>query len=138
MEWVEFTREEYPVLLADSIGCSVNVYWAPHVKYVLDKLRDLNVTYRGIKVLQIKEKFGSLRIYTQIKSTGATVPEEVLAHIDSMIMQAEKNCANTCVECGSTDGVKVGFRATDSGWLLPLCDAHRCVSKFELEDNDSV
>jgi hypothetical protein len=127
-EWTEFTREEYPVLLADSIGCSASGHWAPYVRTALDSLNRLTDTYPNIRVIQVKEKFGTLRTYTSIKNGTDPVPEEVLAEIEATTTQAEKNCANTCVECGSHDDVKIGFRTVDSGWLLPLCKEHRCTT----------
>lgn len=127
-KWTEFTREEYPVLLADSIGCSASGHWAPYVRTALDSLNRLTETYPNIRVIQVKEKFGTLRMYTSIKNGKIPVPEEVLAEIEATTTQAEKNCANTCVECGSHDEVKIGFRTVDSGWLLPLCKEHRCTT----------
>ena len=133
--WTEFTREEYPILLADSIGCSAPGHWAQYVRTALDSLNRLTNTYPNIRVIQVKEKFGTLRIYTSIKKgTGTgTVQEEVLAEIGAIIELAEKNCANTCVECGSHVDVKLGFRNVDSGWMLPLCKEHRCTTQYDID-----
>lgn len=62
---------------------------------------------RGVAVLQIKEKFGTLRFY----AGGA--PEDLYAKIEA----AERASAATCEDCGEPGRLRTG------GWLRTLCDA---------------
>lgn len=67
-----------------------------------------------IEVLQIKQKFGGLRIYTNFHT------EE----LDKLIEEAEKKAYNTCEWCGSTKNVTTKPKRV-SGWILTLCEKCR-------------
>ena len=60
-----------------------------------------------IEILQIKEKFGGLRIYTSFST-----PE-----LDQLIDDAEEQSFKTCEYCGSTENVS----QTKTGWIKTLC-----------------
>jgi hypothetical protein len=60
----------------------------------------------GVEILQIKEKFGTLRFYV------SAAPEHVLDAID----EAEKGSRVTCEDCGARG------KARDDGWIRTLCD----------------
>jgi hypothetical protein len=53
------------------------------------------------KIVQIKEKFGSLRIYY------INANHEIFNHIKKLIYQTELNSMNTCELCGSSKTVKL-------------------------------
>lgn len=59
-----------------------------------------------IEILQIKEKFGGLRIYTSFST-----PE-----LDQLINDAEEQSFKTCEYCGSTKNV-----SQTTGWIKTLC-----------------
>ena len=59
-----------------------------------------------IEILQIKEKFGGLRIYTSFST-----PE-----LDQLIDDAEEQSFKTCEYCGSTENV-----TQTTGWIKTLC-----------------
>lgn len=59
-----------------------------------------------IEILQIKEKFGGLRIYTSFST-----PE-----LDQLIDDAEEQSFKTCEYCGSTENV-----SQTTGWIKTLC-----------------
>lgn len=61
----------------------------------------------GGKVVQVKEKFGGLRVYTE----GDNPPD-----LDDLCEAAE----TTCVECGAP-----GAMTTKRGWISPRCEAHQ-------------
>jgi len=61
----------------------------------------------GVEILQIKEKFGGLRVYT---TNGCS--EELM----DMIIAAEKASYSTCEMCGQP-----GSRKSD-GWIKTACD----------------
>jgi hypothetical protein len=63
---------------------------------------------RGLKILQIKEKFGGLRFYY------APFDEQ----FNELVAVAEERCDQTCEWCGKP-GTKSGF-----GWIKTLCDEH--------------
>lgn len=64
---------------------------------------------RGLKILQVKEKFGGLRIYY------SPIDKE----IDKLIMKAEEQCAHVCEECG-----KPAKLSSKNHWLKTVCEEH--------------
>jgi hypothetical protein len=116
MNFVEFTTEQYPELLKNNIGCCVVEAWAPTVKHALDDLEALRAAGADIQVIQIKEKFGSLRMY--VKGSGYAQAEPIVA-------KAEIETQSICSVCGSKEDVKRGVKAKNDGWILTLCKEHR-------------
>lgn len=72
----------------------------------------------GIEIYQIKEKFGTLRIY--INSVYHT-PEEraVLEPIEQAMAAAENRSSTICEVCGAP-----GVHARHRGWFKTTCPAH--------------
>jgi hypothetical protein len=64
--------------------------------------------YHPFEVLQVKEKFGTLRFYTNFETK----------EISNYIEEAEKKSAHTCEVCGEEGKLRTG------GWLMTLCDEH--------------
>jgi hypothetical protein len=62
------------------------------------------------KVVQIKEKFGGLRIYYDGRSD----------YIDGLISMAECYSYKTCEACG-----KPGAKTNHGGWMATLCEEHK-------------
>lgn len=81
----------------------VGVGWNSIVEDAIDRLNPFNV-----EITCIKEKFGSLRIYT------SRMPEPVL----DILGKASDLSIETCEECG-----KPGKRRA-SGWIKTFCDDH--------------
>jgi hypothetical protein len=79
--------------------------WADIAQQLQERLEPF-VAAGGV-VLQVKEKFGGLRVYTQ----GHDVPD-----LDDLCEAAEK----TCVECGSP-----GTMSARHGWVSPRCEEHK-------------
>jgi RNA polymerase-binding transcription factor DksA len=71
-----------------------------------------------IYILQIKEKFGGLRIYLQ-------GPKQ----FQDMADKAEENSYHICMDCGSP--INVG--QTQTGWIRTICKD--CAAKANLLDN---
>ena len=67
--------------------------WIPAVRECFSKLKALNIP--NFKVLQVKEKFGRLRIYytPQLSMTEYSIVEKIL-------IEAENRCDETCEGCG--------------------------------------
>lgn len=62
-----------------------------------------------LKATQVKEKFSTLRYYTNYTSD----------EIEKAIIEAEKQSAITCETCGEK-----GKSRNNRGWLVTLCDEH--------------
>jgi hypothetical protein len=86
----------------------------------LDELEALRLSGVDIRVAQIKEKFGSLRIY--VRGEGYSEAEPI-------ITRAEIETESICSVCGSTEDVQRGTREKDSRWILTLCKEHRYIPK---------
>lgn len=92
-------------------GFTVTDGWRDLVCDLVDQLDLLQVPY---EILQIKEKFGGLRFYTQAKDA----PEEFRA----LVAKAEAASLSICEDCGAA-----GERRGD-GWIRTLCKP--CDVKF--------
>lgn len=64
-------------------------------------------------ITQIKEKYGTLRWYTNWTTEG----------LETIIRKYEELSSKTCIDCGKP-ATKIG-----KGWISPYCDS--CASKFE-------
>jgi hypothetical protein len=78
--------------------------WASIAQQLQERLEPFVAA--GGKVLQVKEKFGGLRVYT----AGDDLPA-----LDDLCEAAGK----TCVECGAP-----GTMSARYGWISPRCEAH--------------
>lgn len=79
-----------------------------------DTFRDLSDYGFSGTVVQVKEKFGALRIYFEYGST----PEDAHELCNKRCTLAETLSESTCEYCG--DGT--AKRRTIGGWLSTLCD----------------
>jgi len=74
------------------------------------------------KVLQIKEKFGTLRFY-------ASFPEEYTERGWNLIFKAEEESAETCETCGQPGEMRI-----NDGWRSVNCED--CFNKKDDEESD--
>ena len=84
---------------------SVGKGWAPLVNRVFDKLE---TTKGSIKIVQVKEKYAGLRIYTDYSNK----------ELDAVINQAERQSLTMCEQCGKSGKVR------GKGWYYTSCDEH--------------
>jgi hypothetical protein len=70
--------------------------------------------HRKIEILQIKEKFGGLRIYCRAPELNEKVGRE----LSKAVARAEQKSFETCEVCG-----KPGNKGGD-GWIKTFCPAH--------------
>jgi hypothetical protein len=98
--------------------------WYPIVTALDRKLADLD---RGYRVLQVKEKFGTLRYYWDPDETNPS--ETVREQGEEFVRAAELLSARTCDECGSA-----GSLLHRRGWLRTLCGA--CASSLGYETSE--
>lgn len=89
--------------------------WFELLKNLVTELEPL-AKKDGIRALQVKEKFGTLRFYTNY-----TNPE-----VDSLIEQAEDRSEVTCEACGAP-----GKISTNKGWVMCRCD--QCMETINKE-----
>ena len=95
--------------------------WVPLVERTILRLREIG--WRG-EIRQIKEKWGTLRIYVDHDLEATS--EEIRRQADRIIAEAERESGAICEVCGQpgrTDGPPTGM----SGPVLTLCEPHRRV-----------
>lgn len=92
-------------LKEDTADC-VGKGWRPLVQSLIDQCHA-----EGVKILQIKEKFGGLRFYTEPHQSAV---------LEEMIRGAENGSFHICEDCGTTEDVKHG-NLKESGWIKTLC-----------------
>lgn len=113
-------RDQKTTKYGIQFGLECATGWYKHIRDACLKIEALVAAMpeqerEGFRVLQIKEKFGGLRLYM-----SATTPE-----IDAVIGEAESACSTTCEICGG-----YGRSGTTGYWIRTLC--HPCHEK-ELE-----
>lgn len=81
---------------------------------MIDELNDILVKFNFVdkyRIMQIKEKFGSLRWYDN------GVPKEAYEEYSEWLDKIEILSEKTCISCGEL------ATHTTSGWIVPLCDS---------------
>ena len=103
-------RSDYPALWFRDrfFGFECGAGWLQIIKELFDELVPLAKDSPEFCILQVKEKFGDLRVY----AAGTT--EEIDAAID----RAECKSNETCDRCGEK-----GIKRMD-GWISVRCDLH--------------
>ena len=94
----------------DLFGVEHNSGWMGLTLPILDEIKHYNQGKEiedQVHILQIKEKFGSLRIYLD------NAPE----YIRDMVRKAEKNSYLICENCGSP----INVTTKGPGWIRTLC-----------------
>lgn len=82
---------------------------------LLDNLSNKISEYHDIiDVRQVKEKFGTLRIYCDINTDNPTIKE----HIQTLIIETEKSSSKVCESCGCRDNVNTSYI---KNWYITLC-----------------
>ena len=101
-------------------GIETGPGWKEIVLSYLPKLSKIvkENNIEDFRIVQIKEKFGTLRIYTRGSSN-----EE----IQNLISEMEKICDSTCDRCGSKEGILRG-----NGWVRVTCD--ECEEKQRIKN----
>lgn len=89
-------------------GYEMDDGWKPFVKEAVEKIVKLGRKVdKDFQILQVKEKFGGLRIYTS--------PD--IDEVETIIEEAEKKAKITCERCG-----KEGSLQAKDRWLKTVCD----------------
>ena len=99
------TGVNYDGYTRDFAKQSVGKGWHNLIDEVFDKLEK---RFKMIKIIQVKEKWGGLRIYTDYSN------EE----FDKFIQEIEKRSFTICEDCGSPGNLREG------SWYRTLCEHH--------------
>ncbi len=87
-------EQKYKSILATSYGFETPQGWLPLLEEFLEKA----INFEGwFKIVQIKEKFGGLRIYID---TEDDIPNEIRTMIEGLISEAEFKANRSCHDCG--------------------------------------
>ena len=99
-----------------SFGFSCGDGWFDIIYDLSKEINDLckNIDPYPITVLQVKEKFGSLRYYYNVICDD----DNLFNKIEEFILNAEKRSNKTCEECGKFSGSKTQI----NGWVSNLCE----------------
>jgi hypothetical protein len=115
-------REKYPKMYDESYDLYVGPGWHKLIEELSHLIQSrINWSIKTsnpipqVKMRQIKEKFGGLRIYYDGGDDA----------IGGMVDMAEAIAEFTCEECG-----KPG-RYRDGGWIKTLCDEHDYLRKLK-------
>ncbi len=105
--------KNFPKLFKDIDQGNIDVPrgWDTVVFQLCEKLSEY-----PIQVVQIKQKFATLRVYLS-RDTKFNVDEETNAHIHALIRAAEEEVDGICEECGDTADIK----KTQYGFIQNLC-----------------
>ena len=106
----EKLMEKYKGNLKLQFGIECGVGWYKLIDNTLMKIKKL---YPKIEIVQIKEKFGMLRVYT------GGIPYKVSRRIQTIIQKAEQTSGIICEQCG-----KPGKVCKINGWYSTLCERH--------------
>jgi len=98
--------------------------WEPIIRRLSEKLEPI-ARETGLRALQVKEKFATLRFYVGYEDGSRIVPAEVCA----AIAVAERESARTCERCGAP-----GRLSRVGGWYLTLCDVCRAREDGQLAE----
>ena len=110
------TFEPFRDMFKQSFGVSTNPGWYPMVEKLLLDFRALPREDGMVRVNQIKEKFGGLRVYVEVSGSG-----DFKERVRGMIEQAEKQASRTCEFC-SNPGV---LRSAE--WMRVTCEKHSTI-----------
>lgn len=100
----EIIHDETKSCMAWGIECGNG--WYDILDEMMAKIASLNLP--DFRFSQIKEKFGTLRVYTDYFDEKA----------ERIIVEAERKSAMTCEVCGKSGSPRGG------GWIKTLCDEH--------------
>ena len=107
------TFEPFRDMFKQSFGVSTNPGWYPLVEKLLLDFRALPQEYGMVRVNQIKEKFGGLRVYVEVSGSG-----DFKERVRDMIEQAEKEASRTCEVCAGPGALRTGI------WMRVTCEKH--------------
>lgn len=117
-DWIRDTKTRFPRLFRepDRYDFTCGEGWKGIVTDLLEKLDALPLP--PLKILQIKQKFGELRVYVDGGSEETS----------QLIREAEAACQNVCEGCGVP-----GAKTNEGGWIRTLCPSCLLKRRREIE-----
>ena len=118
-------EDKYKDFLSLTYGFEIDSGWLPVVEDFLEKASNYK---DSVRIVQIKEKYGSLRIYTQHKLMdendwdSGVRDEEGYKMIESLIEEASFRARLTCYGCSTEHNVNKRFSHS------PFCET--CYEKI--------
>ena len=107
------TFEPFRDMFKQSFGVSTIPGWYPLVEKLLLDIRALPKDDGMVRVNQIKEKFGGLRVYVEVSGS-----DDFKERVRDMIEQAEKEASHTCEFCSDPGVLRT------SEWMRVTCEKH--------------
>ena len=117
-EWRHDMMRRYPQLFGQSGYPTVGEGWRDLLDRALARIAAAVAgegSGGGLRIVQIKEKFGSLRLYYH----GHQLSKAADAKVREAVELAEARSACTCEECGAE-----GQLYNRSGWYMTRCPRH--------------
>lgn len=113
-------QASFPNLMGECFDCSCPRGWTGPARRALRELSRLQKSrIPSLRVVQIKEKFGGLRIYSVVENYDPAI-DSIIHHdstVGSVIAKAERACYFRCQDCG-----KLGRLRVLHGWHATLCE----------------
>lgn len=100
--------KDCPEIFLNCISWTVGNGWTPIVNKLLERLIELDP---GVQIIQIKEKFGGLRVYCD------NVADDREVRVAVLVSGFEALADRTCEHCGSTNDVE----RRGPTWLKTYC-----------------
>ena len=91
--------------------------WFDIIYSLCEEVEKLVKDIKEFEVIQVKEKFGGLRFYTNFSND----------EIHKLVGEAMKKSQRTCEICG-----KVGTLCSKNNWVKTLCEEHMKEFKYKL------
>jgi hypothetical protein len=130
-----FGDQKIPMMTSIS---NVGKGWWPLVRKLEEELNAIDPNF---ELVQVKEKFGSLRYYVGMVSANHDADKEnageKLERFHALIADAENESDHVCEVCGKTGETSAGRY----GWLKTLCEEHtaeRQIRDTKEEERDAA
>lgn len=123
---IEDLKQEYTFI--KDTNFQINEGWIELIYKVCKQIQALINNYNEkfeIRITQIKQRFGTLRIRYTLNSD---ISKELKLIINSIIQKAENDSNNICEKCG-----EFGKLRNDSFWIHTYCD--ECEKSFNPKIN---
>jgi hypothetical protein len=110
METMNYDEIVATKMAEPNAGAWIGDGWKPLIERAN---REIELEGGEYEILQIKEKFGTLRFYIRVISGDEQ-------YINQMARMAETASFFVCENCGTLDGVETG---SPPGWIRTLCQS---------------
>ena len=99
--------------------------WEPLIRRMSAKLEPI-ARETGLYAVQVKEKFGELRVYVRGADDARKLPATISEAVHAAISAAMEESSRTCEHCGAA-----GSTTMVGGWCLTLCA--ECLDRVRAE-----